>query len=117
MAKFIKWLFEYFIILVNMLFYVSYIKEERVYIPIKDWTEQKRVFLKKMNDKMALEPISKTPDENKTKNKLFLIPKNNGVRPIFRSKYVLIFISLLRLYKTITNLVILRYEIFIDTRL
>ncbi|XP_014210560.1 uncharacterized protein LOC106640891 [Copidosoma floridanum] len=86
LAKFIKLLFQYFLIIICRQFQVSYIKELRVFIHVKNFNAQKKFYMKKLEKNMAIEPDDAVSDDCKIKNRLNLIPKTNGLRPIIINK-------------------------------
>lgn len=91
-VKFLKWLFNFFILLICKYFHVTYMKEERIFLFVKEWNKEKKNYLKVMNTKMALEYVKNACSDDADQrpvNRMSLVPKRKGLRSITRQKYVL----------------------------
>lgn len=85
-AKFIKWIFQYFILIIYHIFQVIYIKEERILIFVQDWNKQKKAYLKNLKNLMILQPVNRlTAERSEIIAKLFFFPKKlKGLRSVIK---------------------------------
>ncbi|XP_058799953.1 telomerase reverse transcriptase-like [Phymastichus coffea] len=86
-GKFIKWLFQFLIAIVEKVFHVTHIQGEKVFIFIEDWEKQKSDYIKSMCQKPVLQWISPITKYTEVQSRLNFIPKRDNLRPITTHRF------------------------------